>query len=391
MRCLGLATLLAAGCFQSTEGGVASVQLYNQEGAPLGHWPVMFHGADGKERAIVYTTDAGLAIGPMEPDGMVTYRSPFPENQLITRGGIQRDERVIDGIPPEWVDPEFYSVVVRTPDTLDAAGLCQIEVVCGDRTVGARGVPGAEITVEVPKRCLDSTKRSLYVLVTATDHIYQVIAYAAFPAVALTTDGVARLEVTAWRTDFVDDRATIVGLDPDLSRYSFDAEAFVGSAPVSYVGIDGDGPATDVTIPIHLPAGLPGASHYRFRALFATGQLIIEQDVPPGTPFTVGPLDLLPRMTTMALSDTKVTFSTERSIHEPVRIGAVMVAADASWRLVDMPGPPVELPDLRVTEFPFLPYFSIDDLTLKSVAATTRTTHDYGDTVLTTAMPYFDP
>jgi len=38
----------------------------------------------------------------------------------------------------------------------------------------------------------------------------------------------AHVETTAWRTDFIDSPATVVGLDPDFAYYRVDAEAFVG-------------------------------------------------------------------------------------------------------------------------------------------------------------------
>jgi hypothetical protein len=403
MRHLALAAVFAAGCSttDAASTGTASVQLYNRDGVALAHWPVMFHGADGSRLAVVNTTQSGLASGPMEPGGMVTYRSPFPNNQLVTRGGIQPDDRVFDGVRPERVDPApRYAVVVSTPGAPSSARLCQIAIVCGDRTVEARGVPGADIAVEVPQTCLaaDATgNRSAYALATATDETYQIIAYAVFPAVVLPTDGIARVAITEWRTDFTDSLATITGLDPDLVRYSVDAKAFVGSAAIARVIRDGDGPATTVSSTVHLPAGLPGASLYRFEALFATGELVVEQHVTAGAPLFLGPADLPPRITAMSLAPTPgdpdtgrptITFTTERSIDDVVTIDAVLVAYDASWRLANMPGPSVHLPELHAELFPYLPLFTADDLALREVAATTRTPSSHGDTVRTTAMPY---
>lgn len=397
MRCLLLAAIFAAACTTDPAGGgTASVQLYNRDGLALARWPIMFHGADGGRVSVVNTNPNGFASGPMEPDGMVTYRSPFPNNELVTRGQVQPDDVLIDGIPPDPVDPlPRYYVAVSTPGAPSSARLCQIQIMCGDRTVGARGVPGTDITVEVPQTCaaIDATgSASAYVIATATDERYQVIAYAAFPAVVVATDRLARVATTEWRTDFIDTKATITGLHPDLARYRIDAEAFVGAAPFARVIHDGDGPATTVSSTVHLPAGLPGASLYRFEALFATGELIVEHPVSVGAPLFLGPADLPPRITAMSLTPDAarptITFTTERSIDHEVTIGAVLVATDASWRLMNMPGPSVQLPELHADEFPFLPYFTADDLVLHELSATTRTPCIYGDTVRTTAMPY---
>ncbi|MBA2545205.1 MAG: hypothetical protein H0V17_36520 [Deltaproteobacteria bacterium] len=372
---------LFSGCTISepSAAGIASVQLHTIDGLPLADWPVMFHGADGSRLAVVPTTDAGIAVGPMEPDGMVTYRRPRLGNELITRGGIQPDDRVIDGRPlPHPPSGDLHQVIVSTVGTPDNAGLCQIQIVCGDRTLEARGVPGAEITIDVPQSCGADT-RSVYVLATATNERYEVIAYSVLPVVTL--QGTNRV-VADWRTDFTDELATVEGLGSDLSRFNIEAEALVGATPIALVTFGGDGPASSVSATLRLPAGLPDASHYLFEGLFETGEIVIEQHVTDGLPFTLGFSDLPPRISGMALVDASIEVTAELPLRERAKIDALLVAADSSWLLVNMPGLPVQLPILDVTEL--LPYFSLDDLELNSVAAR----YEDRGRIVTTAMPF---
>lgn len=183
----------------------------------------------------------------------------------------------------------------------------------------------------------------------------------------------------------------------DLARYSIDAEAFVGRAPVAILTSTGSGPATTISSTLHLPAGIPGVSFYRFDALFETGELIVEQHVTEGAPLFLGAADLPPRITSMSLGPASagrdvdrrtISFTTERPLDAPVTLDAVLVGADASWRLVNMPGPAFALPELQVDQFPDLPYFSAQDIDLHELAATTRTPCERGDTVRITAMPF---
>jgi hypothetical protein len=359
----------------------AAVQLHNREGVPLADWPVMFHGADGVRLALGTTNSGGRVAGPMEPDGYVTYRSPFPNNELVTRGGVQPDDVIVDGGAPEVAVGERRSFVVGTSQVPASGSLCQIQLVCGDRAFERRGVPNHDITIDVPVGCI--VNDAIHVYATATDERYEVVAYAILPSVPLAA---GRLEITEWRTDFTDTIATVRGLAPDLDRYRIEATAFSASAPIAHIIHDGNGPTASIDAPIHLPAGLPGASHYRFRALFATGEITIEQQLAAGTPLVVGPTDLPPPITAMELdrSERVITFATKHPLEGDVSVGAVMIAADASWRLVNMPGPTVALPELDASEFPFLPYFSLASLELHELHATTRTR----DLVRTTAVPY---
>jgi hypothetical protein len=381
MRCLATVAVFAA-CTISDPipTGVVEVQLNNREGVPLAAWPVVFHAADGSRLATVETTPHGLAVGPMEPGGLVTYRSPRPENQLITRGGLAPGDRVEDGEVPQHVEPDELSITVATPGAPATAGLCHVEVACGDRLITKRGVPGAELTVDLPASCLKPGSAHLYTLVRATDERYETIAYAEL-AVAPSE----RVSVTTWRSDFVDATATITGLDHDLVRYSIEAESFVGDAAVAHIYHGGHGPASELSAALRFPAGIPGASHYRFDATFWTGQLVVEQRVAPGTPFVLGPDDLPPKIIAMHydVEARKVSFATARPIEDSARVEAVLIDIDSSWRLV-MTGPTIELPDIDVTAFPFLPYFSTSSLELHEVSAS----YTRGDTTLVTAFPY---
>jgi len=392
---LALTAVIVAGCSTQVIApppGTATVRLFNRDGVPLASWPVIFHGADGTQLRVVETTPEGIARGPMEPDGMVTYRSPFPTNELVTRGGVQPGDLVVDGLPPTPPEPlPPVPIVVRTANTPEAAGLWEVQIVCGGRIFSGRSTPIGEITVEIPQGCTaDPTDVGApYLLATATDERYEVIAYAVFPSIALAPN--ARLDITEWRTDFVDSPVRISGLDPDLARYSIDAQAFVGDALIAWYRRGGNGPTATVSSTIQVPAGIPGLSRYELDALFETGELIVERRVPDGTPLFVGPADLLPRITSMSLnrddSDPDrptITFTTERPLDDDARIETVLVGTDVSWRLVNMQGPTVQLPELGAQVFPVLPYLSIPDLVLRRIAATTT----YDDEVRTTAMPY---
>jgi hypothetical protein len=374
MRSLAVLSVLA-GCTitEPLAPGTATVALANREGIPLANWPVVFHDADGSQLAIKATDARGLVTGPMDHDGMVTYRSPFPNNELVTRGGVQLGDVVIDGGTPAPIAGATSTVVIATPGAPEAARLVRIDVICGDRVIEQRGVPGTEIAVTVPSSC----PSTVFAFATAADETAQAIAYDVF------TVERGHAIVPQWRTDFTNAPATIVGLDDDLVRFRVEAEAFLHGASIVHVIHDGDGSASTVTPPLRIPAGIPGASKYRLDAVFETGELVVEQELFPETPFVVGPTDLPPRITAMTLDGDAIAVTTERAIDERVEVDAVLVAADASWR-VRMPGPIVRLPDVDVAAFPQLPYFSLDTVELAGVALRYR--HD--NATLTTAMPF---
>ena len=377
---LAIAMVLTGCTVNASPTPTATVQLYNREGVALADWPVMFHGADGSQLALATTNTGGRIAGPMEPDGYVTYRSPFPNNELVTRGRVQPDDVIVDGGAPAVAEGARRSIVVRTSQVPTAGTLCQIQLVCGGRALEFRGVPNRDIAVDVPAGCV--TNDSIHIYATATDERYEVVAYAILPSVPLSQP----IAIAAWRADFTDSVATVRGLAPDLDRYRIEATAFAASAPIAHVILDGDGPTASIDAPIRLPAGLAGASQFRFKALFESGEITLEQDVAGGTPFVLGPADLPPPITAMSLDRTArtITFATKHPLAGDISVGAVMIATDASWRLVNMQGPTVALPELHADEFPFLPYFSLDSLELHELHATTRAR----DITRTTAVPY---
>ncbi len=371
-----LVVTLLAGCTLSepVAPGHATVQLSDPHGIRLDGWPVLFHGSDGEPLALLHTDAHGVVIGPMESGGMVTYPDPTPGRTLVTRGGIQLGDTVIDGGVPARFPSPTETLIVGTPGAPSEARLVRVHVVCGDRLIEKTTTPGTDVPVEVPTSCLRADSRTLFAFVTATDEILEPVAYDLF-----TVELGTRTAVPQWRTDFTDAPATIIGLGADLVSYQVEAEAFLGDASIVRIALEGEGPVTTLTPSLRLPAGVPGASHYRFAARYPDGEQLVEQLLFPDTPFVLGPTDLPPRLTRILLDGDVLTFTTDRRIDDDVMLDAVLRTSDSSaWR-VHLPGPIAHLPDVGE-----LASFTRNELTLHQLAVR----YDHDDVTFTTAMPF---
>lgn len=370
---------LFAGCAASDPipEGSATVLLSNRDGVPLAGWPVVFHDADGTRLGKEHTDLDGRVTGPMNPGGMVTYRSPFPADELVTRGGVQLDALIVDGGPRPASSEPSGLVFVATPGAPAEAQLVEVGIACGTRVISARGVPGAELRLEVPRAC-PGKPGPRFALATATDHIAQVIAYDLFP---VELDSHAT--VPRWRDDFLDQPATIAGLGSDLDRYGIEAEIVLGEASRIWVGHQGHGPAPAISAPLRLPVGIPGTARYRLDAFLTDGELVVEQQLPPRTPFALGPADLPPRITEMTFDGDAVAFTTERPIDAPILVDAVLYDHGTTWRLT-LPDGIRALPDADPGEFPLLASFTPDTLELIGL----ELTYADGDRVVSTARPF---
>jgi hypothetical protein len=379
------AALISACVSDGVDGGV-SVQIYNRDGVPLASWPVAFHGADGRLLDAGLTDVNGIARGPMEPDGMVTYRGPFIDGRLITRGQIQPGDFVINAAPsaPAELDSTLTVVTSNTP----AAGrLVRLAVECGPRLVRANGVPGHLFTVNLPGTCAwDGTgERSIRIFATVTDERAEIVAYTTFDTHVIPPDS-APISVHRWNQDLVTLPVTFENLDADVVRYRLEVATVIGPESLTLFIEDGREPASSVTSHVAVPAGIEGHSSFRFEAQFATAELTIEQ--PLGLP----PQELLPRITAIALrvNDDRdrlrpvVVYSTERPLDGDLVVTATLVAPASSWEVTRMRGPTVRLPELPASFAPFL----VEDLEVFVVGVRVETPSPKGPITRTTGMPY---
>jgi hypothetical protein len=377
------AALISACVSDGVDGGV-SVQIYNRDGVPLASWPVAFHGADGRLLDAGLTDANGIARGPMEPDGMVTYRAPFIDGRLITRGQIQPGDVVINAAPsaPAQLGRALTVVTSNTP----AGGrLVRLAVECGPRLVRANGVPEHPFTVNLPGTCArDGTgERSVRIFATVTDERAEIVAYTTFDTHIIPTDS-APIRIHRWNQDLVTLPVTFERLDADLVRYRLEAATVIGPESLTLFIEDGLDPASSVTSHVAVPAGITGHASFRFEAQFATAELTIEQ--PLGLP----PQELLPRITATALRvdgdrmRPVVVYSTERPLDGDLVITATLVAPASSWELTRMRGPIVRLPELPASFASFL----VEDLEVFAVGVRVETPSPKGMITRTTGMPY---
>jgi hypothetical protein len=290
--------LTVSACVLDAPAATVSVELYNRDRMPLATWPVAFHGADGRLLDVAVTDARGRAIGVMEPDGMVTYLAPFLDERYITHGGIQPGQTFRNVAPGPEPEPLAHRLVVTTSAVPDAARLCAVRVPCADRVVEARGVPGAQLVVDLPPGCARTDASGhpvVTMLASATDERAEMIAYAAFPALAVARSPMY-LTVATWRQDLLEVPVVVAGLGPDLVRYRVSVDALVGEAALVRALDEGDGPGPDASATFAIPAGIAERARVRFEAYFASGAIVIEQRAGLDAPLAFGPAELPPRM-----------------------------------------------------------------------------------------------
>lgn len=392
---LATAAGLAACGLSDPERPPAYVTIFNRDGAPLANWPVAFHGNDGRLLEAMTTDASGQAVGPMEPDGMVTYQAPFLHEKVITHGGVQPGDHLVNTNVRDAQDGVALRLVVDTSNAPVAARLCRISVPCGNRVIEARGVPGTDVAIDLPDACAPadaSGNRAVYLIATATDERAEVIAYAAMDRLTVAASP-ARVTIGSWNTEIVDVPLTVLGLAPDLVRYHIEARTLVGDATVAYAARDGEGPGTQIDDSVRVATRIATDAAYRVDALFSTDEMMIEQRVPIGTPLAIGSPEIPPRMSSIRLAATAgdpdgrrpaIVFSTKERLVGDVTVDALLVGPDSSWLLRNMRGPVVRLPELPAG----FAGFTIDELTLDAVAATTRVPCATGELTWTTAMPH---
>ena len=135
-----------------TDGGGgdrATFTLYSVEadGMLRPNAPIAFQGADGRLLAVIRTDKDGVAIGPMEPGGLITFwGDPY---SLITVGGVQVGDAIVRWRPSVPVpDPEpAGSVAVTLPGPVDGAATYSIFTSCSG--VSDIQDPSSVVTVDL--------------------------------------------------------------------------------------------------------------------------------------------------------------------------------------------------------------------------------------------------